>query len=218
MNATDTFSTAASPSVGDARSTVFVIDDDISVRESLELLIRHEGFNVESFVCAKSFLTHPHVAAPACLILDIALPGVTGLELQKSLVSDRPEMPIIFITGREDVPTTVQAMKAGAVEFLLKPFSDDVLVGAVRLAIERSKALVAQRALRTTSKERYARLTRRERQVFSLITSGLLNREVGEQLGISEITVKAHRGQVMRKMEADSLADLIRMAANLDIL
>jgi FixJ family two-component response regulator len=193
---------------------VFIVDDDVSVRESIESLLRHEGFDVKSFVCAHSFLDHAHDLAPSCLLLDISLPGLTGLELQKSLAVDRPAMPIIFITGHEDARTIVQAMKAGAVEFLTKPFDDDILLDAIRAAVDRSETLVRQERYKADIRRKYKELTRREREVMSLILEGFLNREIGEELGISEITVKAHRGQVMRKMEADSLADLIHMASN----
>ncbi|WP_109477047.1 response regulator [Paraburkholderia sp. C35] len=196
---------------------VFIVDDDISVRESVESLLRHEGFAVESFVTASAFLEHPVTSGPSCILLDITLPGVTGLELQKSLAVERQAMPIIFITGREDAPTIVQAMKAGAVEFLTKPFRDDALLDAIRAAIERSEGLVLRERRKTAIRERYGDLTRREREVLSLITQGLLNREIGDELGISEITVKAHRGQVMRKMEAESLAELIHMVGDGEI-
>ena len=196
---------------------IFIVDDDISVRESVESLLRHEGFAVESFVSANSFLEHPMAQGPSCLLLDITLPGLTGLELQKSLAVDRQAMPIIFLTGREDAPTIVQAMKAGAVEFLTKPFRDDALLDAIRDAIERSEVLVRRERRKAASRERYGDLTRREREVLYLITQGLLNREIGDELGISEITVKAHRGQVMRKMEAESLAELIHMVGDGEI-
>ncbi|WP_233839086.1 response regulator transcription factor [Paraburkholderia sp. ZP32-5] len=195
-----------------APATVFVVDDDVSIRESVEALIRHEGFDVRSFVSANAFLGYPPTHGPGCLILDIQLPGLTGLELQQSLVIDRPAMPIIFITGQDDTRTVVTAMKAGAVEFLAKPFDDDMLLGAVRAAIARSETLVIRETHKSILKTRYGRLTRRERDVFPLIAEGFLNREIGEQLGISEITVKAHRGQLMRKMEAESFAELLRMA------
>jgi FixJ family two-component response regulator len=194
---------------------VFVVDDDISVRESLELLIRHEGLEVETFVSLKEFLDRPRVFAPACLILDFSLPGLNGLELQKRVAVERPNMPIIFITGHGNIPMTVQAMKAGAVEFLTKPFSDEVLLNAIRNAIERSKALVDRDAQIQLLKIRYARLTSRERDVMALVVIGLPNKQIGDRLGISEITVKGHRGSMMRKMNADSLAGLVNMAARL---
>jgi len=196
---------------------VFVVDDDVSVRESLELLIRCEGWQPETFASAQEFLARPRVLAPSCMILDVGLPDLNGLELQKRIVGDRIEMPIIFITGHGDVPMTVQAMKAGAVEFLTKPFSDDVLLNAIRDALERSRAALEEEAEMRTVRDCYASLTSREREVMALVVSGLLNKQVGAELGISEITVKAHRGKMMRKMKADSFADLVTMAANLDL-
>ena len=193
---------------------VFVVDDDVSVRESLELLIRNEGWQAETFHSAQEFLAHPRVVAPSCLVLDVTLPDLSGLDVQKRVI-DRTDMPIIFITGYGDVPMTVQAMKAGAVEFLTKPFSADVLVDAIRNAIERSRTTLGHEAEMRALRQRYASLTPREQQVMALVVAGLLNKQVGSDLGISEITVKAHRGSVMRKMEADSLANLVTMAARL---
>lgn len=195
---------------------VFVVDDDVSVRESLELLIRWAGWQPEIFPSAQEFLSRPPVDAPSCLVLDVELPGLNGLDLQKRIAADRSEMPIIFITGHGDIPMTVRAMKAGAVEFLTKPFADDVLLEAIRQAIERSRATLADAAEVKALRERYASLTPREREVMALVVAGLLNKQVGAELGTSEITVKAHRGQVMRKMKAASLADLVRSAARLD--
>jgi FixJ family two-component response regulator len=197
------------------RPIVFVVDDDISVRESLELLIRNEGWQSETFASAQEFLDWPRVLIPNCLVLDVSLPGLNGLELQKRVAVERADMPIIFITGHGDVPTSVQAMKGGAVEFLTKPFNDDVLLNAIRHALERSRIALADEADKRALCERYASLTPRERQIMALVVSGLLNKQVGGELGISEITVKAHRGKVMQKMKADSLPDLVKMAAKL---
>jgi FixJ family two-component response regulator len=194
---------------------VFVVDDDVSVRESLELLIRCEGWEPATFASAQGFLGCPRSLVPSCLILDISLPGLNGLDLQKRVAAERTDLPIIFITGLRDVAVAVQAMKAGAVEFLTKPFSDEVLLSAVRQALERSRLALGHEAEMRTLRERHASLTHRERQVMALVVSGLLNKQVGGELGISEITVKAHRGQVMQKMKAGSLADLVRMAARL---
>jgi FixJ family two-component response regulator len=201
--------------VSHATPIVFVVDDDVSVRESLELLINNGGWHPETFASAKEFLSRPRVLAPSCLILDVALPDLNGLDLQKRVAVDRIDMPIIFITGYGDVSMTVQAMKAGAVEFLTKPFSDDVLLNAIRYAIERSQTALDHEAEIRALQERHALLSRREREVMALVVSGLLNKQVGGELGISEITVKAHRGQVMRKMKAASFADLVNMAARL---
>ncbi len=202
--------------MSEATPVVFVVDDDISVRESLELLIRCAGWQPETFASAQEFLARPRVDVPSCLVLDVTLPDLNGLDLQKRVV-DRTDMPIIFITGHGDVPMSVQAMKAGAVEFLTKPFGDDVLLDAIRHAIERSYATLGQEAEIEALRDCYTALSRREREVMALVVSGLLNKQVAADLGISEITVKAHRGQVMRKMKADSVADLVRMAARLGL-
>ena len=207
---------AGSMSMSHVKPIVFVIDDDVSVREALEALIRFEGWQVETFASAEDFLDRPRIAAPSCLVLDVSLPDLNGLALQERL-ADRTDMPIIFITGFGDVPMTVQAMKAGAVEFLTKPFTDTVLLDAIRNAIEQSNAAF-DRAMQTEElRDNYASLSRREREVMTLVVSGLMNKQVGAELGISEITVKAHRGKVMRKMKASSLADLVTMAAKLQV-
>ena len=202
--------------MSDVTSIVFVVDDDVSVRESLELLIRAAGWQPETFASALEFQSRPRPTVPCCLVLDVTLPGLSGLELQQRLV-ERTDMPIIFITGHGDVPMSVQAMKAGAVEFLTKPFTNDVLLDAIGGAIKRSRTAVRQEAERRVLRSAYASLTPREREVMALVVSGLLNKQVGGELGISEITVKAHRGQVMRKMKADSLPELVTMAARLGL-
>jgi len=198
-----------------ATPIVFVVDDDISVRESLELLIQASGWQPETYASAQEFLARPRAVVPSCLVLDVALPDFNGLDLQKRVAADRPDMPVIFITGYGDVPTSVEAMKAGAIEFLTKPFGDHVLLGAIRHALERSRRAFEHEANMKALRESYASLTPREREVMVLVVSGLLNKQVGGELGISEITVKAHRGQVMRKMKADSLPALVTMAARL---
>jgi FixJ family two-component response regulator len=194
---------------------VLVVDDDISVRESLEALIRLEGLEVRTFSSAQEFLAHPRTSVPSCMILDVSLPGLNGLELQKRVSSDQREMPIIFVTGHGDIPMSVQAMKAGAVEFLTKPFADHVLLDAIRNALDRSRAVMARDEELRSLKERYAQLTPRQREVMALVVLGLMNKQIAGELGISEITVKAHRGCMMQKMNADSLAELVNMGARL---
>jgi FixJ family two-component response regulator len=194
---------------------VFVIDDDVSIRESLELLIRHAGWAVEVFASAQEFIARPRPATASCLILDVGLPDLNGLELQKHIAVDQTYMTIIFITGFGDVPMSVQAMKAGAFEFLTKPFDDGVVLNAIEQAIERSRSALRHEVALGALRDRYDSLTPRERQVMALVVSGLLNKQIAAELSMSEITVKAHRGKVMRKMKADSLADLVRIAARL---
>jgi FixJ family two-component response regulator len=194
---------------------VFVVDDDVSVRESLESLLRCEGWQPETYASASEFLARPRVQTPSCLILDVSLPGLNGLDLQKRVAAERTEMPIIFITGYGDVPMTVRAMKAGAQEFLTKPFNDEVLLVAIRHALERSRIALGREMEMQVLKDRYASLTSRERQVMALVASGKPNKQVGSELGISEITVKAHRGKVMEKMQAGPIADLVKMAGRL---
>ena len=194
---------------------VFVVDDDVSVRESLELLISSAGLQAETFSSAGEFLSRPRTFSPSCLVLDVGLPDLNGLDLQLRL-ADRLDMPIIFITGHGDVAMTVRAMKAGAVEFLTKPFRDDVLLSAIGDAISRSQSTLSSGAEKQVLLDRHALLSRREHEVMQLVVSGMLNKQVGCELGISVITVKAHRGQVMRKMKAGSLPHLVRMAAGLE--
>jgi FixJ family two-component response regulator len=202
--------------VGSETPVVFIVDDDVSVRESLDLLILSAGWQPESFASAEDFIARSRIASPSCLVLDVSLPNLNGLDLQTRIV-DRTDMPIIFITGHGDVPTSVQAMKAGAVEFLTKPFGNDVLLNAVRQAIERSRTALAHEAELRALRDCHGTLTPREREIMALVVSGLLNKQIAFELGISEITVKAHRGQVMRKMQVDSLAHLVRVAAALDV-
>jgi FixJ family two-component response regulator len=208
-------SESRAPAMSRDSPVVFVVDDDVSVRESLELLILSAGWQPETFASAEDFLDRSRIDGPSCLVLDVALPNLNGLDLQKR-IGDRTDMPIIFITGYGDVPTTVRAMKAGAVEFLTKPFGADVLQTAIRQAIERSRAVLAHEAELRLRRDHHASLTPREREIMALVVSGLLNKEIAAELGISEITVKAHRGRVMRKMQVASLADLVRVAAALD--
>lgn len=208
---------ASAASTSPVRPVVFVVDDDVSVRESLELLIGFAGWQPETFASAEEFLARPRTLTPSCLVLDVSLPELNGLELQKLIASDRMDMPIIFITGHGDVPMTVQAMKAGAVEFLTKPFDDEVLLTAIRQAISRSTAMLDDQARIQTLRDTYASLTPREQEVMRLVVAGMLNKQIGLKLGISEITVKAHRGKMMLKMKADSVADLVKAAMRLGL-
>jgi FixJ family two-component response regulator len=197
--------------------TVLVVDDDISVRESLKHLLRSAGWHVEAFATARDFLAHPKVETPSCVVLDIELPDLNGLDLQRQLIASQVTTPIIFITGYGDIPKTVQAMKAGAVEFLAKPVSGEALLSAVENAIDLSHKTRVRRQELLDLKTRLESLTPRERQVMELVVSGLLNKQVGAELGMREVTVKGHRGQVMRKMNANSFADLVTMAAALGV-
>lgn len=206
-----------SSSMSQDKPIVFVVDDDISVRESLEFLIRDVGWQSETFESAQAFLLYPRVFVPSCLVLDVNLPGLNGLDLQRRVGIDRTGMPIIFITGYADVPMAIRAMKAGAVEFLTKPFGDGTLLSAIQEALELSKAALDHEAKMRELRERYDSLSQREREVMALVVRGLLNKQVGFELGISEITVKAHRGSVMRKMNAGSLAGLVNISANLSL-
>jgi FixJ family two-component response regulator len=203
--------------VTESEPIVFIVDDDVSIRESLELLVGSAGIGVETYASGREFLARPRAHVPSCLVLDVSLPDLNGLDLQKLLLPDRPDLPIIFITGHGDVPMTVQAMKAGAIEFLTKPFDADSLLEAIKDALARSKAALADESELRVLVERHASLSEREREVMTLVVSGLLNKQVGIELGISEITVKAHRGKVMRKMQANSFADLVQMASRLAV-
>ena len=193
-----------------AKPIVFVVDDDVSFREFLERLVESAGWQLEAFASAREFLSRPRALAPSCLVLDVGLPDINGLDVQQRL-ADRNDMPIIFITGHADVAMSVRAMKAGAAEFLTKPFRNDVLLEAIGHAVERSRVALDKEAEMQALRGRYAALSRREREVMALVVSGLLNKQVGFELGISEITVKAHRGKVMRKMGARSLPDLVNL-------
>jgi FixJ family two-component response regulator len=211
MNAPRPPDAASSPPEPPDSAVVFVVDDDISVREAVEMLVQTAGWRVQTFTSAQEFLAHPRPSVPSCLVLDVSLPDFDGLDLQQRL-ADRTDMPIIFITGYGDVPTSVRAMKAGAVDFLTKPFSDEALLGAIRNALDRSRAALSLEATLRKFREAFALLSPREREVMALVVAGKLNKQIGSELGISEITVKAHRAKVMRKMNADSLPELVKIA------
>lgn len=198
-----------------AEATVFIVDDDISVRESLASLASFAGWRVLTFASAQLFLDHPRTPQPGCLLLDVSLPDLNGLELQERLSEEKLALPIIFITGHGDIPMSVRAMKAGAIEFLTKPLENDVLLAAIAQAVDSSAVAIEAHSARERLNEGYSHLTERERQVLALITAGLLNKQVAFELGISEVTVKAHRGQVMRKMHARSFAELVNMVSAL---
>ena len=201
----------------DRRPVVYVVDDDLSVREALDLLVTSAGWQAEICESAGEFLSRARASVPNCLVLDINLPDLSGLDVQRLVSAERAAMPIIIITGYGDVPTTVTAMKAGAVEFLTKPFGGEMLLAAIEKALDRSRVKLAQDSEVQALRDRHGSLSRREREVMALVVSGLMNKQVAFEIGISEITVKAHRGQVMRKMKASSLADLVHMAARLGI-
>ena len=197
----------------DTQAVVYVVDDDISVRESLEEFIWTVGLQPETFASGEEFLRSERVSRASCLLLDYTLPDLNGLQIQERIADSRPEMPIIFITGHGDVPTTVKAMKAGAVEFLTKPFNFEVLLSAIKSSIQRSRAALLQEAHRSALQHCYQSLSVREREVVELVVRGLLNKRIAAELGISEWTVKVHRGRAMKKMRADSLAGLVKMTA-----
>jgi len=197
--------------------TVFIVDGDKAACQALAALINREGWRSQTSASAEEFLSHPVEFVPGCMILDVSLPDLSGLELQKRAAAKCSHIPTVFLSATEDIPTTVEAMKAGAIEFLLKPFGHEAVLGAIREALERSRFVIAREKQKRVIQECYASLSLRERQVMALVSCGLLNKEVGFELGISEITVKAHRGQVMRKMRASSLADLVKMAGRLGL-
>jgi FixJ family two-component response regulator len=215
LNASSSAARLPDPSpMSAAMPVVYVVDDDVSVRESLELLVRTAGWSPETFASAREFLSHPHPTVPCCLVLDVTLPGLSGLELQEQLVG-RTDMPIIFITGHGDVPMSVRAMKAGAAEFLTKPFDDQVLLDAVHAALERDRARRRDAASLAALRALHDQLTERERQVMQLVVAGWVNKRIAAALGLSVVTVKVHRGQVMRKMQAKSVDELVRMSDRL---
>ena len=197
--------------------TVIVVDDDLSVREALASLARSIGLHVKLFPSAHEFLQSPRPESPSCVVLDVRLPGLSGLDLQRQLREAGLNIPIVFITGHGDIPMSVRAMKAGAVEFLTKPFRDQDLIDAVQSALQIDRAARLQEAEMADLRQRFASLTTREHQVMGWVVTGLLNKQIASEIGTSEITVKVHRGQVMRKMAADSLADLVRMASRLGV-
>jgi FixJ family two-component response regulator len=203
--------------MGEAESVVFIIDDDPLYRSSSERLVRSVGFDVQSFESARDFLSSRRPDAPSCLILDVRMPGLSGLDLQRELAEAGVHLPIIFVTGHGDIPMSVQAMKAGAVEFLTKPFRDQVLLDAIRHALERDQIARKQRARNADLRRRYESLNPREREVFKCLVSGMLNKQIAVEIGTTERTIKFHRGNIMQKMQVKSLAELVRMAEMLGI-